>query len=84
MSSARFTITPPSNPAPSSYWVDLDVSGSALAGVQPDTPVSINPLDKSVNILFFGLTVAFVSAANQVSVGVKGIAQPFDVLLGIP
>jgi len=82
MKSARFTITPPSNGA---SWADIDVSSSPLAGVSGDVPVIVNPVDKSGNVNLVGLTEAFVSAPDTISVAYKaGNTTPFEVLISIP
>lgn len=82
MSSQRFTITPPNN---GSNWFDVDVTGSALDGVIGDVPVTINPVDKTMNVNYVGQLIGFVSGLNTISVAHRtGNTTPFDVLISIP
>jgi hypothetical protein len=83
MQSHTITVTPPSGNN-GTGWVDVDVSATPLAGVQPGTPVVINPVSKSINITSLGLAMAFVSAPDVISFGVKLLTAPVDLLVSIP
>lgn len=80
MSKATLTVNPPSGNN-GTGWVDIDVSATPLAGVQPGDALTMNPVDKNANITSFGLALLFVSAPDVVSVGVKLLSAPIDVLV---
>ena len=83
MTSTTLTVNPPSS-SNGTGWVDVDVSSTPLAGVQPGTPVVINPTDKNINLSSGGLIQAFVSAADTISFGVKLLNAPVDLLVSVP
>lgn len=83
MISHTISVPQPSNPAHTG-WVDVDVTGTPLAGVLPGTPVVLNPVDQSGNLTTLGLIVAYVSAPDVITFGVKTLTSPVDLLVSIP
>lgn len=83
MISEKIILTPPPPPSNGTGEVVVNVAGTPLAGVLPDTFVGVNPTG-SVNAATFGLIVARVSAPDVITFTVKNLNAPTEVLVSVP
>lgn len=76
------TLVPVSS---SPQWTAIDVSATALNGIDVGDPVSFNPVGQTgVNLATYGMITAYVSALNEITFGYRLLSQSVDLIVWTP